>query len=115
MMMHGLTNPKCTDSITKTTWLKLLREIIAVRNHNYTVWAECGVFFSNFRPGGVCSNHFVLKNLYSKVRCIVFNIVSLVLSSSSMFYLEIINSFAPESNYSATSAEDQNLNESYIR
>jgi len=33
-----------------------------------------------------------------------------------MFYLEIIiNSFAPELNYSAASAEDQNLNESYLR
>jgi hypothetical protein len=32
-----------------------------------------------------------------------------------MFYLEMINSFAPELNYSVASAEDQNLNESYIR
>jgi len=64
----------------------------------------------------VCSNHYVLKSLYLKVRCIVFIMVSLVLSSSCMFYLEIIiNSFAPELNYSAASAEDQNLNESYLR
>jgi deoxyhypusine synthase len=41
--------------------------------------------------------------------------VSLVVSSSSMFYLEMINSFARELNYSAASAEGQNLNERYIR
>lgn len=78
------------------------------------MWAECGGF-SYFRPGGVCSNHYVLKSLYSKVRCIVFIMVSLVLSSFSMFCLEMINSFAPELNYSAASAEEQILNESYIR
>jgi hypothetical protein len=91
-----------------------MREIIAVHNHNYTVWAECGVF-SYLRPGGVCSNHYVLKNSYCKVRYIVLIIVSLVLSSSSMFYLEMINSLAPDLNYSVASAEDQSLNESYIR
>jgi hypothetical protein len=41
--------------------------------------------------------------------------VSLVLSSSSMFYLEMINSLAPELNYSVASAEDQDLNESCLR
>jgi hypothetical protein len=32
-----------------------------------------------------------------------------------MFYLEMINSFAPELNYSVASAEDQNLSESCIK